>query len=128
MAQILSANRSSVLINGKTMEGLQEITFQTVKPQMDISAIGTDERIGVVYGMSVVHGTMRVRSGNDELEALFLTKAPFQVFASLKHVVAADETIKEITLDECFLTGKSFGLATGGVVDVTYAFTATRER
>lgn len=128
MATILSANRSNVLINGQALKGLQEITFQTVKPQSSIAAIGTDERVGVVYGMTEIRGTLRVRSASEELESLSVSKAPFQIFAALKHVAAEGEVTREITLDECYVTGKSWGLAAGGVAEVIYSFTATRER
>lgn len=128
MATILSANRSNVLVNGKVIEGLQEITYQTVQPQMEIAAIGTDERVGVVYGMTKVTGSLRVRSASDELDALVQSKASFQILASLKHMAAEEETAKELTLDECYMTGRSFGLAAGGVVEVLYQFSATRVR
>ena len=128
MATILSANRSNVLVNGQTLAGLQEITYQTVKPHTDIAAIGTDERVGVVYGMTKVTGTLRIRSASDELEQLLQSKESFQIFASLKHVAAEGEVAKEVTLDECQLQGKSFALAAGGVVEVIYHFSATRER
>lgn len=128
MATILSANRSNVLVNGKVIEGLQEITYQTVQPQMEIAAIGTDERVGVVYGMTKVTGALRVRSASDELDALIQSKASFQILASLKHMAAEAETSKELTLDECYMTGRSFGLAAGGVVEVIYQFSATRVR
>lgn len=128
MATILSANRSNVLVNGQALAGLQEITYQTVKPHADIAAIGTDERVGLVYGLTQITGTLRIRSASDELEQLLQSKAPFQIFASLKHVTAEGEVAKEVTLDECQLHGKSFGLAVGGVVEVIYHFSATRER
>ncbi|HLO03251.1 MAG TPA: hypothetical protein VK191_09090 [Symbiobacteriaceae bacterium] len=128
MATILSANRSNVLVNGKVIEGLQEITYQTVQPQMEIAAIGTDERVGVVYGMTKVAGSLRVRSASDELDALIQSKGSFQILASLKHMAAEAETSKELTLDECYMTGRSFGLAAGGVVEVIYQFSATRVR
>lgn len=128
MATILSANRSSVLVGGKALAGVQEISFQTEKPVTDIIAIGTDERVGVVYGPTRVTGTVRVRSACDELEELYKSKAPFQIFASLKNMTAEGELTKEVTLDECQITGKAFGLAAGGVVEVLYHFSATRER
>jgi hypothetical protein len=128
VATILSANRSSVLIKGTAIQGLQEITYQTEKPAMDIAAIGTDERVGVVYGLTRVTGTLRVRSASDDIEALLKSKEAFQIFASLKHVTADGEVTKEVTLDECQIHGKSFGLAAGGVVEVIYTFSATRER
>lgn len=129
MATILSASRSNVLVNGKVVEGLQEISYQTVRNYEDIAAIGTDERVGVVYGLTKVIGTLRIRSANDDLEELLQSKKPFQVFASLKHTTAqGEDAVKEVTLDECYLYGKTFGLATGGVVEVIYQFSATRVR
>lgn len=129
MATILSASRSNVLVNGKVVEGLQEISYQTVRNYEDIAAIGTDERVGIVYGLTKVIGTVRIRSANDDLEELLTSKKPFQVFASLKHTTAqGEEATKEVTLDECYLYGKAFGLATGGVVEVLYQFSATRVR
>lgn len=128
MATILSANRSSVLVNGKVIEGLQEVSFQTEKPVTDIIAIGTDERVGVVYGPTRVTGTLRVRSASDDLDELYKSKAPFQILACLKHVTSEGEATREVVLDECQMTAKLFGLAAGGVVEVSYQFTATRER
>ncbi|HYG56657.1 MAG TPA: hypothetical protein VD902_01125 [Symbiobacteriaceae bacterium] len=128
MATILSANRSNVLVNGKVLAGLQEIAFQAEKPVSDIYAIGTDERVGVVYGPTRVNGTLRVRSASDEMEELYKSKGTFQILASLKHVTSEGEVTREVTLDECQVVGKSFGLAAGGVVEVVYQFSATRER
>lgn len=128
MATILTANRSNVLINGQAIQGLQEITYQTVKPYADIAAIGTDERVGVVYGLTKVTGTLRIRSASDELEKLLQSKSVFQIFASMKQVTADGETTKEVTLDECYFHGKEFGLSAGGVAEVIYHFSATRER
>jgi hypothetical protein len=128
VATILSANRANVLVNGTTLAGLQEITYQTVKPHTDVAAIGTDERVGVVYGLTRITGTLRIRSASDELERLLGSKETFQILASLKYVMADSEETKEVSLDECQLHGKSFGLAAGGVVEVIYHFSATRER
>ncbi|HWI60727.1 MAG TPA: hypothetical protein VNT75_02685 [Symbiobacteriaceae bacterium] len=127
-ATILSANRSNVLVNGQALEGLQEITYQTVRNHENIAAIGQAERVGVVFGPTHVVGTMRVRSSSQSLEDLLKNQAPFQIFASLKHGQAEAETVKEISLDEVYLHGKSFALAAGGVVETIYHFTATRER
>ena len=128
MATILSANRSNVLVNGQAVQGLQEISFQTVKPHIDIAEIGSDERVGVVYGMTKVTGTLRVRSVSEELENLLKSKEMFQIFASLKHATVDGEVTKEISLDECQLHRKTFELAAGGVAEVVYQFSATRER
>ncbi|MEM7587643.1 MAG: hypothetical protein AAF560_29925 [Acidobacteriota bacterium] len=124
MPKILSANRSSVLIDGNAVEGLQEITYRTVKPVTDVAAIGSDERIGVVYGTTRVAGTLRVRSIVDQLETALKDKSSFQIFVALQGEVG-DDTGHEITLDECYLTGKSFAMGAGGVADSIYEFSAT---
>ncbi|HLN60522.1 MAG TPA: hypothetical protein VK464_03150 [Symbiobacteriaceae bacterium] len=124
MPTILAANRSNVLVNGKTLEGLQEISYQLVRPRADIAAIGTDERIGVVFGQTNVVGTLRVRSASQELDDLLAGKGAFQIMASLRPN-GSDEALT-VTLDECYIEGKSFGLAAGGVAEVIYQFSATR--
>lgn len=124
MPTILTANRSNVLVNGTALEGLQEITYQMVRPRADIAAIGTDERIGVVFGTGAVVGSLRIRSASSALEELLNTKSPFQIMASLRPH-GSDEAAT-ITLDECYLEGKSFVLAAGGVAEVLYQFSATR--
>jgi hypothetical protein len=124
MPTILAANRSNVLINGQAIEGLQEITYQLVRPRADIAAIGTDERIGVTFGQTSVVGSMRIRSANQELDDLLAGKGAFQIMASLRPN-GSDEAMT-ITLDECYIEGKSFGLAAGGVAEVIYQFSATR--
>ncbi len=124
MPKILSANRSNVLIDGEAVEGLQEISYQTVKPVTDVAAIGTDRRVGVIYGTTRVIGTLRVRSVVDRLETALKDKSSFQIFVSLQGEVG-DDTAHEITLDGCYLTGKSFAMGAGGVADSIYEFTAT---
>ena len=124
MPTILAANRSNVLVNGKTLEGLQEVSYQLVRPRADIAAIGTDERIGVVFGQTNVVGTLRVRSASQELDDLLAGKGAFQIMASLRPN-GSDEALT-VTLDECYIEGKSFGLAAGGVAEVIYQFSATR--
>lgn len=124
MPTILAANRSNVLVNGKALEGLQEVTYQTVRPRLDIAAIGTDERIGVIFGTTSVVGTLRVRSESKELDDLLVSKGSFGVMASLRP--AGSDEAATVTLDECYVEGKSFGLAAGGVAEVIYQFSATR--
>lgn len=124
MPTILAANRSSVLIGGKALDGLQEITFQTVRPRSDIPAIGTDERIGVIFGTTSVTGTLRVRSASKDLDDLLAGKGAFQIMASLKPSGSDEATT--VTMDECFLEGKGFGMVAGGVAEVVYQFSATR--
>jgi hypothetical protein len=124
MPTILAANRSNVLVNGKALEGLQEITYQLIRPRSDIAAIGTDERIGVIYGTTGVVGTLRVRSASKEIDDLLAGKSSFQIMASLR-AMGSDEAVT-VTLDDCYIEGKSFGLVAGGSAEVIYQFSATR--
>jgi hypothetical protein len=126
MATILAANRSSILINGNPVQGLQEITYQRVQPRADIVAVGSDERIGYVFGAVQVTGTIRVRSVAKELDELLAGRTPCQIMASLRP--AGSEEATSISLDEVLLEGKSFALAAGGVAEVVYTFSATRVR
>ena len=127
MAKILSANRTHVLINGEEIEGLQEITYKTSKPYSDVTAIGSDERIGVMYGATSISGTLRVKSVVDPLETLLASKEPFQIFASIQNE-HDDEVAHEISLDECQMHGKTYVMGAGNVAETIYAFSATRER
>lgn len=124
MPTILAANRSNVMVNGTALEGLQEISYQLVRPRADIAAIGTDERIGVTFGTTAVVGTLRVRSASKEMDDLLAGKGAFQIMASLRPN-GTDDAVT-VTLDECYIEGKSFGLAAGGVAEVIYQFSATR--
>jgi hypothetical protein len=62
MPTILAASRSSVLLDGEPIEGLQSLTYKVVKNREDIAAIGTDERIDVSFGLKVVQGSLKVKS------------------------------------------------------------------
>ncbi|MFC5704133.1 hypothetical protein ACFPVX_22835 [Cohnella faecalis] len=128
MPILLTADKSNVLVNGKAIEGLQEITYRTVKPHIDLPSIGSDERMGIAYGMTEVRGYLRVISASDDLDQLFINKTPFQIFAQLKHTASTGDMTKEITLDDCYMHKKSFALKASGVAEVIYKFSATRER
>lgn len=67
MPTILAAARSSVLLDGEPIEGLQSITYKVKKNREDIPAIGTDERIDVSFGLKIVEGTLKVKSTNSVL-------------------------------------------------------------
>jgi hypothetical protein len=127
MPKILSANRTNVLVNGEAVEGLQEISYRTVTSYTDVDAIGARERIGVVHGPTKVVGSLRVRSVVDSLEQLLRDQAPFQIFAAIQNE-GDDEVIHEISLEECFLHGKSYAMGAGNVAETIYEFSATREQ
>ena len=75
MPTILSAKESQVLLAGPEggagapIEGLQAISFRVNRSRQDIAAIGSDERIGVDFGLKLVVGTLTVRSTSTTLDS-----------------------------------------------------------
>jgi len=124
MATILSANASSVMLDDEVIEGLQEITYKLNKSRQDVPAIGTDERIGVDFGLKIVTGTLKVKSDNATLDTHLADNTVFQIVANLKK----GEALRTVTFDECYLDDKNFELETSDVASAVYTFTATRVR
>jgi hypothetical protein len=123
MPTILAANESTVLLDGKPVEGIRAIEYRQQQARDNIYAIGSTERIGMTTGAQVVEGRMRVASTSPVLAAIAIDK-PFQISAQLKH----GETKMTVTFDECFLTEKSFAMTVSSFGESTYSFTATRVR
>jgi len=126
-ATILSASGSKVTIDGSQIEGLQSIEYKYSRSRKDIEAVGTDERIGVDYGLKVVTGTLKVKSTSKKLDTLLnksTEDAKFQIVAELKK----GNVIRKATFDDCWLDDKSFGMDANGVGMSTYSFSATRVR
>jgi len=126
-ATILSASGSKVSIDGSPIEGLQSIEYKYTRNRKDIEAIGTDERIGVDYGMKVVTGTLKVKSTSKKLDGLLnkpTEDAKFQIVAELKK----GQVVSKATFDDCWLDDKSFSMDSNGVGISTYTFSATRVR
>jgi hypothetical protein len=128
MPTILTATRSNVLLDGEPIEGLQSITYQVVKHQEDIPAIGTDERIDVSFGLKVVKGTLKVKSTNATLNTHMDANTSFQIVASLKKELGITQATQQVTFDGCYIEDKELGLDANGVAITTYTFTATRVR
>jgi hypothetical protein len=130
MATILSAKESQVLLAGPNgdagapIEGLQAISYRVNRSRQDIPAIGSDERIGVDFGLKLVTGALTVKSTNDTLNTILANNDTFQITANLKK----GELTKTVAFDECYLDDKQVGLDANGVLVTTYAFTATRVR
>ena len=130
MPTILSAKESQVLLAGPTggagapIEGLQAITYRVDRSRVDIPGIGTDERIGVDFGLKQVAGALTVKSTSDALNAILANNDTFQLTANLKR----GDLLKTVAFDECFLDDKQVSLDANGVVVTTYSFTATRVR
>ncbi|MFP2910864.1 hypothetical protein ACLESD_38685 [Pyxidicoccus sp. 3LFB2] len=127
MPTVFSANRSSVLVDGEAVEGLQSLAFRVVTEREDIRAIGTNERVDVIFGLRTVQGEMVIRSANLKLDGLLQARARFQLVTNLKRTEGNEET-RTLSFDDCFVEGKSFQLDAHGSAATTYAFTATRIR
>jgi len=127
MPTIFSANRSNVLVNGNAVEGLQSLVFRVVTERQDVRAVGTDERVDVIFGLRTVQGELVVQSANHELDDHLAARSKFQIVANLKRD-EAEGAKRTLSFDDCFIEGKSFALSSGGSVSTTYTFTATRAR
>lgn len=127
MATVFSANRSSILVDGEAVEGLQSLAFRVVTEREDIRAIGSDERVDVIFGLRTVQGELMIRSASIKLDELLHSRGRFQLVAGLKRGEDSD-TARTLSFDDCFLEGKSFQLDAHGSAATTYAFTATRIR
>jgi hypothetical protein len=124
MPQIYTAFASEVKVNEETVEGLQSIEYNVVKNRQHVGAIGTDERIGVYFGLKVVTGKLRVASANVTLDGLLSSNEEFSIAATLKH----RDTERKVTFDACYMEDKTFALSAQQHGETIYAFTATRVR
>ncbi len=129
MSYIISANVSSVKVDGESIPGLQSIEFKITRNRRNVHHIGIDERIGVDYGPIFVYGVLKVRSSYPKFDEMLLAKPedvkPFQLVLELKRGPA---TVKTITFDDCYLEEKTFTMDANGVGITIYTFTATRVR
>ena len=121
MPQIYTAFASQVKINQNTVEGLRSIEYDVVKNRRDIGAIGTDERIGVYFGLKCIIGKLRVASANVTLDDLLANNAEFAISVLLKH----GETERKLTFFSCFLDDKTFAMGAAQHGETVYAFSAT---
>ena len=127
MATVFSANRSSILVDGEAVEGLQSLAFRVVTEREDIRAIGSEERVDVIFGLRTVQGELMIRSASLKLDELLHSRGRFQLVAGLKRGEDSDAA-RTLSFDDCFVEGKSFQLDAHGSAATTYAFTATRIR
>lgn len=124
MATIFTANSSSILVDGKPVDGVQSIDYRIVRQQGDVFALGTNERMTSYYGATRVDGRIIVASANPALDGLVNSGNPFQVVGKLVH----SDANRTVAFDECRMTRKEFSIASGGHGETTYLFTATRVR
>jgi len=124
VTQIYTAFASEAKVNGETIEGLQAIEYRQIKNRYDVGAIGTDERVGVYYGLKIVTGALRVASANSTLDALVSSNEEFSISATLRHA----DSSRTVTFDACRMDEKRFSLSTEAHGETVYSFTATRVR
>lgn len=128
MAVVFSANKSSILVDGESVDGLQSLAFRTQTEQEDVRGVGTDERVAVVFGLRTVLGELAVKSASTKLDDLLSKQAAFQLVADLKQDDSDNSPKRKLSFDGCFVQDKRFTLGAGGSVLTTYAFSATRLR
>lgn len=127
MASVFTANSSAVLVGGERVAGVRSIDFKHQRAQENVYALGSAERVAVIYGGTSVAGRIVVASASDALDALLSSGEAFQVVANLS--ARADlEPERSVAFDGCQMTNKSFSLAAGGHAEAIYEFTATRLR
>jgi hypothetical protein len=123
MATIFAANDSTVMVDGKAVDGVRSIEYRQQQARESVFAIGRAERLGVTSGARTVEGRMRIVSTSGTLDGL-AGGGPFQITALFKQ----GETKMTVTFDECFVTEKSLSMNAGGTAESVYGFTATRVR
>ncbi|MBE0619439.1 MAG: hypothetical protein IH605_02495 [Burkholderiales bacterium] len=128
MPTVFSANRSSVLVDGEAIEGLQSLAFRVVTEREDIRAVGSVERIAVSFGLRTVQGEIIVRSASFKLDTHLQEQSSFQLVANLKKDEATDSPKRTLSFDDCVVENKDFSVGAGGTVVTSYAFSATRVR
>ncbi|PTL80157.1 hypothetical protein KYC5002_26820 [Archangium violaceum] len=127
MPTVFSANRSNVLVDGKQVDGLQSLVFRVVTEREDIRAVGSNERVDVIFGLRTVQGELAIRSTSVAIDELLDKRKKFQLVANLKKTEGSDD-LRSLSFDDCFVEGKSFSMSANGSAVTTYAFTATRIR
>jgi hypothetical protein len=128
MATVYAASRSTVLVDGEQIDGLQSLTFRVVTEQEDVRGVGSSERVAVIFGLRTVQGELAVRSANIKLDTFLQQQGRFQLVANLRQTDAQDSPKRTLSFDDCYTTEKSFNVGPGGSVLTSYGFTATRLR
>lgn len=117
---IYTASRSETKVDGETVDGLQAIDFRVVRNRHDVGAVGTNERIAVYYGLTMVVGRLRVASVNAKLDDLLRSGESFDISVHLTH----GESERNVGFQRCYMEDKSFALDTEHHGETTYTFTA----
>lgn len=122
---IWSATESKVMVDSTEVEGLQSIEFKVNRSRADIVAVGKPVRQGVEYGVKVINGKLRVKSGCPALDKKLsedkLEEAKFTLQAQLKK----GSQSKNVTFQDCYLDDREFAMDVNGVGVAVYTFSAT---
>lgn len=124
---VFTANSSAVLVAGTRVEGVRSIDFRHHREQSSVYALGSPERVAVVYGGTSVVGRIVVASASEALDGLLGSGEAFQIVANLSSRPDL-EPERVVAFDGCHMTEKTFAIAAGGHAEAVYNFTATRMR
>src|SRR4051812_9234763 len=128
MFAAFSSNESSIMVDGETVEGMQSLAFRTAAERENVRAVGTSERVAVVFGLCLAQGELAVQSANYKLDGLLKDQTKFQLITSLKQDNSANSPKRTLSFDECYVEEKEFAMGAGSSVTTTYVFSATRLR
>lgn len=128
MPTVFSSNYSQLLVDGDAVEGVQSIAFRVVTEREDIRSIGSSERVAVSFGLRTIEGDLVVRSTATALDDRLTQSVSFNMVATLRKGQGAEDPRRSYAFDDCYVETKHVGLATNGVAETTYRFTATRVR
>ena len=117
---IYTAARSEAKVNEETIEGLQAIDYRVVRNRHDVGAVGTNDRVAVYYGLTMVVGRLRVASVNAKLDELLQSGATFDISVHLTH----GDSERTVGFEQCYMEDKSFALDTEHHGETIYTFTA----
>ena len=118
---IYTAARSEAKVNEETIDGLQAIDYRVVRNRHDVGAVGTNERVAVYYGLTMVVGRLRVASVNAKLDELL------KIWRFLRHLRAPDprrHPNATSAFQQCYMEDKAFALDTEHHGETVYTFTA----
>ena len=126
---VLTANKTEVMFDGEKVPGLKGFAFKVFEDKQEVRGIGTEERLGVVYGRLHIKGQILVHSNSEFLNSKMLERKPFQVVVRMdQSAYPEDLGTKSISFDGCHIDDREFTLDANGYALTTYTFTADRLR
>ncbi|HLF05893.1 MAG TPA: hypothetical protein VI893_01740 [Thermoplasmata archaeon] len=126
---VLAANKTEVMFDGEKVPGLKGFAFKVFEDKQEVRGIGSEERLGVVYGRLHIKGQILVHSNAEFLNKKMIERDSFQVVVRIDQTsYPEDSGKKSITFDGCHLDDREFTLDANGYALTTYTFTADRLR